>query len=529
MNVLVILLAVTSQGLSESSNTDYDEYEYSDDDVGNIQQSDGDGSRLVGARESSTSKFPFLVGWNQYGMNNMFACTGSLLTPRWILSAAHCNNMLKQKNGRQEDRERCVQTTESGEWYPIPGRGSARMKCRWLDCGLDCSPDLEVRTDPPGKAWIGIDKVKENQQKNLGNVREIKRHIRHGESYRGGGSYGGYGGYDITLLEVAEPMEGHRPACLPGPKFDDIRLMEKNTMLAGYGKYLRTDGQTCETNKFGPMKKHYCNKDHGVGNTACIYDQPAPNHKECSKFFKNPNTPNHFQGKEIRISDRNGRDITICYPATNPENKKYGWCRTKGNYYDVDKEDANTESWGFCGKDCFLDTEAENQGVLRSKQNIEILSEHLCDKYLNISLNQQEVPVRPAILCVAENNKWQEEHWQKTDGGYMRMREHGPATRFGGSSYVASVGTCMGDSGGPSFVRDGFDFVVTGVVSGGRGTLGECGGINNPIHYVRVKKLTMWITRNLGRDKRKLCWDQEFEATHKEFEAKRKQKMKNMI
>jgi hypothetical protein len=26
---------------------------------------------------------------------------------------------------------------------------------------------------------------------------------------------------------------------------------------------------------------------------------------------------------------------------------------------------------------------------------------------------------------------------------------------------------------------------VLGVVSGGRGVLGECGGINNPIHYTR--------------------------------------------
>ena len=26
---------------------------------------------------------------------------------------------------------------------------------------------------------------------------------------------------------------------------------------------------------------------------------------------------------------------------------------------------------------------------------------------------------------------------------------------------------------------------VLGVVSGGRGALGECGGINNPVHYVR--------------------------------------------
>ena len=26
---------------------------------------------------------------------------------------------------------------------------------------------------------------------------------------------------------------------------------------------------------------------------------------------------------------------------------------------------------------------------------------------------------------------------------------------------------------------------LTGVVSGGRGPLGLCGGINNPVHYVR--------------------------------------------
>ena len=148
--------------MSEGSNNDYDEYEYSDDDVGNIQQNAGDGSRLVGARESSTSKFPFLVGWNQQGREdtNKFACTGSLLTPRYVLSAAHCNTMLKQRNGREEDRERCVQTTASGEWYPIRGRS---IKCRWLDCKRCSAPDLEVVTNPPGKAWVGIDKVKPNQ------------------------------------------------------------------------------------------------------------------------------------------------------------------------------------------------------------------------------------------------------------------------------------------------------------------------------------------------------------------------------
>ena len=72
----------------------------------------------------------------------------------------------------------------------------------------------------------------------------------------------------------------------------------------------------------------------------------------------------------------------------------------------------------------------------------------------------------------------------------------------------------QGDSGGPSFVeesegryvvtgrRSNKDFSFVGVVSGGRGVLGECGGINNPIHYVRVKRFTRWIVANLDREKR---------------------------
>ena len=37
-------------------------------------------------------------------------------------------------------------------------------------------------------------------------------------------------------------------------------------------------------------------------------------------------------------------------------------------------------------------------------------------------------------------------------------------TRLERTSYVASVGTCRGDSGGPSFIKDGSNFVVTGEV-----------------------------------------------------------------
>ena len=123
------------------------------------------------------------------------------------------------------------------------------------------------------------------------------------------------------------------------------------------------------------------------------------------------------------------------------------------------------------------------------------------------------------------------------------MKQHGETERYGDTSYVASVGTCKGDSGGPAFVEEmPGHFVVTGsgnnfnqiyaggqivphphvlyecmyeyicvpifgrvnnsssflgVVSGGRGVLGECGGINNPIHYVRFKRFTRWVIMNI--------------------------------
>ena len=119
------------------------------------------------------------------------------------------------------------------------------------------------------------------------------------------------------------------------------------------------------------------------------------------------------------------------------------------------------------------------------------------------------------------------------------MKQHGKTERYDDTFYVASVGTCKGDSGGPAFVEEkpnhfvvtgsgnnfnqiyagGADFPPTltyytsvcvqifgrvnnsssflGLVSGGRGALGECGGINNPIHYVRFKKFTRWVIMNI--------------------------------
>ena len=59
-------------------------------------------------------------------------------------------------------------------------------------------------------------------------------------------------------------------------------------------------------------------------------------------------------------------------------------------------------------------------------------------------------------------------------------------------------GLCLGDSGGPLFktyqTEDGSRMsVLIGIVSRGTGSRGNCGGLDNATHYVRIKKFLDWI------------------------------------
>jgi len=486
-------------------NADSYEYESSKEEVKNIKQSNGKqsngGHRLVGARQAKTSQYPFIVGWNLLGSTNGVECTGSLLTARYFLSAAHCNGLIDQKINVERNRQECIKTTETAGHYQKLTLPKAELRCRRLNSG-----DLEIVTEPKGKAWLGVDDI--NQIKtddDSWHMSLIKRHIRHQNTYRGGGTYGHYGGYDITLVELETPQIGYKPACLPSPKFRDIRT----SIIAGFGTYRRGNGQTCETNNFGEMKYHYCNKKFGNGSSACNTNQPPPMEKECETFFNDPQTPNTVPAEveEIRIQTQVQNKNIYCYSKSNPENPNYGWCYTSGNYYKPFKPDEAYQGWGFCGKDCYLDSNTASVGILRAKTNVLVLSEQECDLFLKQSLGRG-VEVTPKVICVAKKSKWKDAVWLKTASGYQALNMAGrKEKRYGQDGYIASVGTCKGDSGGPAFVQEGDRFVVTGVVSGGRGILGECGGVNNPIHYVRVKMFTDWIQLNIGEDKKNLCWD----------------------
>jgi len=495
-----------------SSLSDFD-YEY--EDV-TIEKNNSDGARLVGAAATSFETVPFIVAINSFFDNEQrTSCTGSLITPTFVLTAAHCTEYIPQREGNVESRNKaCVRDSTNGGVYEVePGR---EIKCRYImfrDLESNVTlKNLEITlVKPKGRVWVGVDDLRNRNFRHQTST--IKRVFRHAHSYRGGGTYGDYGGYDIALLELDDEINA-KLACLPGPSFND---QDTYGSLAGYGKYLRDYGRTCETNQYGMSKHHYCKK------SRCKSDKPPPQNKLCEKFFREiGNWSENGKYTEALIID-NGESIS-CHNDFNPENENYGWCWTKGNYYHHERSDPHEWSWGYCSKDCFLDTEAGDGQVLRHIEKAHVLDDAHCQKFLETSLYLDTVKYKPEILCVGDIFKWKVALYERKNGfrkipedeGEKFLRTNHYGMRLNPEGYVASAGTCAGDSGGPLYTHE-LDFkqhkrryIVTGIVSGGRGDLAKCGGINNPVHYVRVRKFLYWIIRLLKRQTQLICWDSKF-------------------
>ena len=151
--------------------------------------------------------------------------------------------------------------------------------------------------------------------------------------------------------------------------------------------------------------------------------------RECKKFFSDEGTPDEVPEDVEEIHIKKGSRSTYCYSKKNPENSKWGWCKTTGNYYNNKQQNRNMKGWGFCGKDCFTNHKQQDQGVLREKEHVSILDERLCEQYLNASL-PEDVEVRPWILCVAKKAKWKEQVWKKTGESFVEEKETGKTKRF---------------------------------------------------------------------------------------------------
>ena len=382
-------------------------------------------------------------------IHNNKVCTGSLITPVYFLSAAHCTGEYKGVNFSKL-RRKCIQNTALYGHYQ--GAVGVTVECRRLHTG-----DVEVIFGF-GQAWLGL-------KRDHKNMRKIKRQIRHQYFYPGPLNYDVFAGYDIDLVEIEKPFFAAKQVCLPSPSFDDLRLNKKDSMHAWFGLHLRFD-KTCQTNRFGMMKFHFCDKRYGNGNKACNLKDPPPTDMECKNFFKKSYTPDNVPNtvEEIRILSYNGKSSTYCYPNKNPEIGSKGWCKTFGNFYNWKKINETHQGWGFCSKECFKKSLHKNMFTL--KRNVNILSDKMCSDLMS---NKFRIPdsfkIDLRVLCKGPVRKFEESVWVKNNQEYESAEVTKKAKRFGVTSYVASSDTCDGIvCGGPLFVKSHNKFVITGNV-----------------------------------------------------------------
>ena len=196
-----------------------DHYDYDDVDLDKITGSSG--GRLVGARKGSHQvEAPFLVAMNTFG-SDWSSCTGMLITPTYVLSAAHCTEYIRRFN-RDKENNMCVEKTNAGKTYSTNG---FTLQCRIITTKIKKKniilQNLEiVPISPKGKVWMGVDDISKAE----GESSEIKRVIRHAYSYKGGGDYGSFGGYDITIVELDKSLTKFQKACLPSLQFNDVAI-----------------------------------------------------------------------------------------------------------------------------------------------------------------------------------------------------------------------------------------------------------------------------------------------------------------
>jgi len=501
---LCILVVKFSNGVIFTSKVEKD----SKENIADPQEDLSENHRLIDALEiDPSSRFGFLVVVNI--QNVQYAkCTGSLLNNEWAITAAHC---LGKK-----------------EWISEKDCGSELLPPVELSCKRLENGDLKINvvgSENRPKVYIGMHNMIKDAEKS--DAIEVDYIIRPSKSYPGG-NYGSYGGYDVILLKLKKKAnKGEKPKdysriCLPdSEKFNDLG----HAMVAGYGRYRRAP---CEVGRMGPEKFEYCgtaetctkgSKGHQRSNCTiqwkyqgstirgCSHDPtPSASDKKCQEFIKKTKFEWPDNVDEVALVDESSNKLeTTCY-RENPGS--YGWCGTvhhrpqqnpKIHNQHIDVRE--NKGWGFCQRSCYPQVDVALGGIERFK-TVDVLEDDYCETTIAPSLKY-----KPKVLCIAFNFTHRTSFVSAKSFDPIDIDHENQLKLMNRKHnwYVTGTGLCLGDSGGPLFktfqAEDNSRMsVLIGIVSRGTGSRGNCGGLDNATHYVRIKDFLDWIMTYIKKD-----------------------------
>jgi len=459
--------------------------------------------RIIGGEAVSGEDKPKFMAVFNFHPSNSVKCSSSVISEYWVLTAAHC---IVSKSHYVDGN--CFQHYKKIKF---------KIECKQQENG-DMKISFPEQDEPTPEVYIDVNNlavdIADESKKYL-----VDYIITHKDGYKGG-MYGAYGGYDIMLVKLRKPLDKSLKACLPGPNYEI-----KKPKIGGYGRYRRVP---CEVNDHGPSVFQYCKVepecisnseifkeakckvqfDHkGKEHTGCIkdHDTPSASDEECIKFKnKERITDKSMLREDINefvILDEKKKYITKCYRNSPGQ---YGWCGVtkhtiKGDVHNPDVKDMSVSSddgWGVCTSYCEDKENVQITGFARVKP-VEIIEQQYCDKKLNaIRRNQSPFKVPPKVYCVAYNGTYKTRFYQKSGDNYEDITEDSLHNEMMGREhgwYIRATGSCKGDSGGPLFETNDKEYILLGSTSRGTGSLQNCGGIDNPTHYVRVKDMVDWI------------------------------------
>jgi hypothetical protein len=479
--------------------------------------------RIVGGRKATGKDRPPFMAIFNFHPGMAVKCSANIISPFWLTSAAHC---IVSKTHIFDGS--CLKNFDKAKFQTI---------CEEQPNG-DMKLSFPVQDEPSPEVFVGLDSLLDSEH-NARTKAMVDFIISHKDGYKGG-RYGGYGGYDTIILKTRESMLlvneflqfPIKPACLPGPDFQF-----QNPKIGGYGRYRRVP---CETNGEGPSIYNYCKVQKTCDGQSqqflhakcdvefayndevyhgCITDQPTPSasNPECVSLKKQIEMDDirmYRDGvNELVVTDAEGSQvITKCY---RDRPTKHGWCgitnkiitHNKESLIDDDTKITPDGGWGMCSRTCNETLRDERLTGIPRVKDVRIISQEYCDsKLYDLRKNRVPFAVFPQVLCVALNETYQTAFYAKQgDGSYVQLdqKEDLDISLMGreNSWFIRSTGSCKGDSGGPLYEElDGQTFVLLGSTSRGTGKLQNCGGIDNPTHYVRIKHFVPWILSYVGED-----------------------------